>query len=132
MFVPLFFGQGYDKVSLLMNVMTPIILIIGMSSVIGTQYLLPTKRQTEFTISVVCGAIVNFILNLSLIGRYGALGAAIGTVIAETAVTSIQLYFVRNDFDLKEILKSSKNYVIASLLMFGFCIIVGSFIELEQ
>ena len=37
-FVPLFFGQGYDKVALIMSVISPIILFIGMSNVIGTQY----------------------------------------------------------------------------------------------
>ena len=73
MFVPLFFGQGYDRVIILMNTITPIILLIGMSSAIGTQYLLPTKRQREFTISVVCGAIINFIMNISLIWRFGAI-----------------------------------------------------------
>ena len=66
-FVPKFFGEGYGKVAILMNVISPIILFIGLSNVIGTQYLLPTKRQKEFTISVVCGAIINFIINISLI-----------------------------------------------------------------
>lgn len=72
-FVPLFFGQGYDKVSILMNVISPIILIIGISNVTGTQFLLPTKRQREFSISVICGAVVNFILNMSLIWKFGAI-----------------------------------------------------------
>ena len=44
-FVPIFFGQGYEKVAILMNVISPIILFIGLSNVTGTQYLLPTKRQ---------------------------------------------------------------------------------------
>ena len=43
LFVPKFFGQGYDRVALIINVISPIILFIGMSNVIGTQYLLPTK-----------------------------------------------------------------------------------------
>lgn len=72
-FVPLFFGQGYERVVILMNVISPIILIIGMSNVTGTQYLLPTKRQREFSISVICGAVINFILNISLIGKFGAI-----------------------------------------------------------
>ena len=50
-FVPIFFGEGYDKVAILMNVISPIILFIGLSNVTGTQYLLPTKRQKEYTIS---------------------------------------------------------------------------------
>jgi len=128
-FVPLFFGQGYDKVAILMNVISPIILIIGISNVTGTQYLLPTKRQKEFSISVICGAIVNFILNMSLIWKFGAIGASIGTVVAEITVTSVQLYFVRNDFKFKEIIKNCRNYLVASVIMFITCIIVENLLE---
>ena len=74
-FVPFFFGERYYKVKLIMKVMSPIILFIGLSGVNGTQYLLPTKRQKEYTISVVIGAVTNFIVNFMLIGKYGAIGA---------------------------------------------------------
>lgn len=128
-FVPLFFGQGYEEVSILMCVISPILLAIGLSNVIGTQYLLPTKRQKEFTISVVIGALVNFTINMILIKKHGALGASIGTVIAEISVTMIQFIFVRKDFKLLEILKQSIKYIIASLIMFAICIIIRNFIE---
>ena len=123
-FVPIFFGQGYEKVAILMNVISPIILFIGISNVTGTQYLLPTKRQKEYTISVIVGAILNFIMNACLIGKYGAVGASIGTVIAEFSVTAVQEYFVRKDFDLKEIVKLSKNYIISSVIMFVVCMLI--------
>lgn len=128
-FVPIFFGEGYDKVVILMNVISPIILFIGLSNVTGTQYLLPTKRQKEYTISVIIGAITNFIMNACLIWKFGAIGASIGTVIAEFTVTAVQLYFVRNDFDFKQIIKISKNYVISSIAMFIVCIIIGSVVK---
>ena len=127
-FVPVFFGEGYDKVAILMSVISPIILLIGLSNVTGTQYLLPIKRQKQFTISVVCGAIINFIMNAILIWQLGAIGASIGTVVAELTVTSVQLYFVRKDFDFKKIIKSSKNYFLSSLVMFFVCEMIGRFI----
>ena len=43
-----FFGAGYDKVIILICAILPIILFIGMSNILGTQFLLPTKRQKEF------------------------------------------------------------------------------------
>lgn len=128
-FVPIFFGEGYDKVAILMNVISPIILFIGLSNVTGTQYLLPTKRQKEYTISVIIGAITNFIMNACLIWKFGAIGASIGTVIAEFTVTAVQLYFVRNDFDFKQIIKISKNYVVSSIAMFIVCIIIGNVVK---
>lgn len=128
-FVPKFFGQGYDKVALIMGVISPIILFIGMSNVIGTQYLLPTKRQKEYTISVVCGAVVNLIMNFCLIFKYGAIGASIGTVIAELTVALVQIYFVRKDFNLKKVLKLMKNYLMASLIMFVICMVIRNIVR---
>ena len=124
-FVPLFFGPGYDKVVMLMGTISPILLFIGMSNVIGRQYLLPTKRQKEYTISVVVGAVVNFMVNSCLIWKLGALGASIGTIIAEFTVTLVQLIFVRNEFNIKEIIFLSRNYLIASIIMYGVCKLVG-------
>ena len=127
-FAPLFFGEGYEKVPLIMQVLSMIVLFISMSNITGTQYLLSTKRQKEFTISVVIGAIVNFLFNLLFIYYFKSVGAAIATVIAELSVTVVQFYYVRKDFNLFEIIKLSKNYVIASILMLGVCYLVDYFI----
>ena len=131
-FVPKFFGEGYEKVAVLMNTISPIILFIGLSNVIGTQYLLPTKRQKEYTISVACGAITNFIINISLIWKYGAIGASIGTVIAEFTVTAVQMYFIRKDFKIWKIIKSSRNYLLASIIMFFVCFVNKRFIRMAH
>ncbi len=128
-FVPLFYGPNYDKVVILMSVISPIVLIIGLSNVIGTQYLLPTKKQKEFTISVIAGAIVNFIINMLLIWKFESVGASIGTIIAESCVTAFQFYFIRKEFDIKEILKLTKNYLISSIVMFAICMIIGQVIK---
>ena len=62
-FVPVFFGVGYEKVVVLIYVMAPNVILNGMASVIGTQYLLPTKRQKEYTTAIVAGLLANFVLN---------------------------------------------------------------------
>lgn len=117
-FVPVFFGSGYDRVIYVMMTISPILIFIGLSNVLGVQYLLPTKRQKEFTISVFVGAIINFGINLILIPKYGAIGAAIGTIIAELFVTIVQLFYVRKDLNVLKILKISITYFIGSITMF--------------
>ena len=43
-FVPIFFGEGYNKVSILMNIISPIILFIGISSVTRNAIFTPNKK----------------------------------------------------------------------------------------
>lgn len=117
-FVPLFFGEGYDRVKIIMSIISPIILFIGMSNIIGNQFLLTTKRQKEYTLSVISGAIANLILNLLLIKNYASYGASIATVFAEALVTAIQLFYIRKNFKLKDIFKLSLKYFFASFIMF--------------
>lgn len=116
--VPWFFGNGYDKVIPNMMIIAPILVFIAFSNIMGTQYLLPTGRQKEFTISVVSGTITNVCLNLLLIPKYASIGAAIATVIAEFVVTFVQIYYTRKDFDFKFIFKNNSKYIITSLIMF--------------
>ncbi len=128
-FVPAFLGPGYDKVIYLIIIISPILLAIGLSNVVGTQYLLPTKQQKKYTISVVLGAIVNFILNLILIRICKSIGASIATVVAESVVTITQFYLVRHEIKIKEVFKLAKKYLVASVLMFIVSILIGKLIE---
>ena len=124
-FVPIFFGSGYDKVIILINIISPIILLMGISNVIGTQYLLPTKKQKEYTISVTIGIIVNFILNSILINLWDSVGASIATVLSQLVVVGMQFKYIKNEINLMKIRKLSYKYFFASLIMFGVCSIIG-------
>ena len=128
-FVPIFYGKGYEKVIYLMIVISPIILAIGLSNVIGTQYLLPTKQQKKYTISVVIGAIVNFIFNMIFINLWQSIGASIATVLAEFTVTGIQFYLVRKEIKLTDVLKMTRKYFIAGIVMFIISILIGNIVE---
>lgn len=117
-FIPIYLGEDFIYVATLINILAIIIVFIGMSNVVGVQFLLSTKRQKMFTISVFAGAIMNFIFNLILIRRYGALGASVATVIAEFTVIIVQLYVVRKELNIKKIICISKNYLLAGSVMY--------------
>lgn len=118
-FVPIFYGDGYNPVVPLIILMAPILLIIGISNVIGKQFLLPTQQQGAYTISIVAGACVNFILNLILIHFLDAVGASIATVFAELSVTMVQIWYVRNQLPLQECFVSIFRYLLLGLIMLG-------------
>lgn len=128
-FVPLFFGEGFDKVAPLICIISPIIVFIGLSNVTGTQYLLPTNQHKKFTLSVVCGALINFFLNLILIKKFNSIGASLATVIAEFFVVVIQFYLIRNEIKIINIIKLSYKYFISSIIMFIVSVLVGNYIN---
>lgn len=123
-FVPWFYGDGYDEVKDLIKLFSPITIFVGVSNVIGTQYLIPISKQNKYTIAVTFSAIINIILNSILIPSYYAIGATVSSVISEFLGMIVLFYFVKDDLNIIEILKSTKKYIIAAVLMW---IIVESF-----
>lgn len=128
-FVPIFYGDGYDKVIILITIISPIVITMGLSNVLGTQYLLPTKQQGKYTISVLVGAIVNFFCNIFLIKICASIGASIASVIAEFSVVAVQFMLVRKEFKIIDVVKSSYKYIIASILMFVCSYVTGALIS---
>lgn len=116
-FVPWFFGKGYEKVIDLIQILAFLILSIGINNVTGMQYLIPTKKQKIFTITVIIGAFTNFILNIILIRYYLSIGAAIASVVAESTIAVVQLIMVKRELNILIILKEGIHYFIAGVIM---------------
>ena len=123
-FVPIFFWKGYDKAAILIMIFSPMLILMGIENVIGTQYLLPTKRQKEYTISVVSGILVNLILNFIFINLWNSIGASIATIISQLVVDIVQIYYVRNNIKWKPLIRLAVRYLVASSIMFGVCQLV--------
>lgn len=120
-FSPWFYGQGFDGIQNLIRVGAIIIIPISISNVLGMQIMMPIGREKQFTISVICGLIVNFILNLIMIPLYGSMGSMIASVFSEFVITIVQLYFLKDIIEIKMILKTLKKPLIGSI---GMSIIV--------
>lgn len=72
-------------------IITPTILLIGLSYITGMQILIPLGLEKYTVISTIAGAVVDLIVNFLFIPRIGAAGAALGTLSAELTVLLIQL-----------------------------------------
>lgn len=127
--VPWFFGNGYDKVADLLKILAFIILAIGINNVTGLQYLIPTKRQNTFTLTVLIGAGTNFIMNLILIRYFQSVGAAIASVTAETVIAVVQLIIVRKELSPWRVLNEGIHYYIAGGVMIVVLFILGKFLS---
>ena len=117
-FVPWFLGEEFRESALLASLLSIIIIFTSWANVVRTQYLIPNSRDKIYIISVITGAVVNFILNLILIPQFHALGAVIGTIFAEISVCFIQTYMIRKELEIKEYIKNVYPFIIFGLIMF--------------
>ena len=118
-FVPVFFGPGYDPCIIMIVVFVPIIIIKALSDFIRQQYLIPANQDRLYVIAVVCGAGVNLIANYLLIIRFNALGAVIGTFIAEAVVLGIEIWGSRSKMHFVSMFMNHKAYPFIGILMFA-------------
>ena len=89
-FVPVYYGDGYQKCIELFQILLPSCVFLAFANVIRTQFLIPRKKDGIFISSVIIGAIVNIIINVLLIPKMQSIGAAIGTLVAEIVVCVFQ------------------------------------------
>lgn len=122
---PWFFTDQFAGIDNLLIISSLIILAISWSNVIGMQLLIPLNRVKEFTISVTTGAVINLVLNLILLKRLGAYGACISTIVAESLVTVLQLFFVRKFINLKEFIFPIFIFVPPAIIMYLIVSTIG-------
>ncbi len=124
-FVYWFFGEDSARIAELLKISSFLIVIIGINSITGGQYLIPTGRQNQYTLSIIIGATVNLCMNIFLIRYFYAYGAVVASVSAEGVIALVELYFVRKELSLMKILLSLRNYLLAGGCMLGILIAIG-------
>lgn len=118
-FIPLFLGKGYEDAVLLLKVFSALVVFVSMANTVGKAFLIPIKKQNVYTISVSIAACLNLVMNLFLIPIMYAIGAAIASITAEAVGCAIQIGYCckKENFQLKKVLSSVKNYLIAGGIM---------------
>ena len=83
-------GENYAGSVIPMQWIMPTLLFIGLSNVLGIQILVPLGKERVVLWSIVAGAVTDVVLNVLLIPRFGASGAAAATSVAELVVLAVQ------------------------------------------
>ena len=121
-FIPLFLGDEFTNCIIVVSLLSVTVVFISWANVIRTQYLIPRKKDSIYIKSTLLGAGVNVIANLIFIPRYGAVGAAIGTIFAEASVALYQTFKVSKEMDIVRYFMNSCVYIIPAICMY-LCII---------
>ena len=128
-FVPWFFGQGFEPVVLLIQLLSPLLIIIGISNCLGWQYYTPAGLRKQSARFIIVGAIVNLILNLILIPRFGAVGAVVGSLMAELSITILYFSNCKDFMTLRQIFRNGWRKLTAAVVMFFAVLFVSQEIK---
>lgn len=120
--VPWFFGDGFDKVSVLIKVLSPLVFLLGISDLLGTQFLVAIKREKQLVMINVLCVIINIACNIILIQGYQSIGASIATLIGELIKCIILLVLVRKYLQIFVLFKKLLIYFCDTLILSGVII----------
>lgn len=124
--IEVFCGHGFvDAVSTL-QILSPIIVIIAISNVLGMQILYPQGKENIIILSCAIGALTHVVLNWIFIPIYSQDGAAFSTVVSELAVTFSMYVFGKKFFPCKVFNLGIIKSITASIILFFICSFVIS------
>lgn len=117
-FAPVFFGDEFASCNILMMGLAISMPFTAFANVLRTQYLIPNHKDVAFQSSVMVGAVVNIVVNYMLIPHIQALGAVIGTILAEASVCMIQIAFSVKEVPVSKYLKEVIVPIVVGLIMY--------------
>lgn len=82
--VPVFLGKAFEPSLPVVQVLSALPFLVGITNVLGTNILLPLGLKGSYTASLAIAGAVNLVALLVLTPRLGALGGALSAVITET------------------------------------------------
>lgn len=128
-FIPWFLGPGYDRAVMMLIMMSPIVVIIGVSNCLGSQYYTPSGKRAQSARFIIVGSVVNLFLNLILIPRFWGYGAIAASIIAELTITILYITFAGESFHPLVLVRDGWRKLIAAILMFASVRLIDPFFK---
>lgn len=128
-FVPIFFGKGYEKTGFLLQLMGPLVVIVGISNCLGFQYYNPAGLRKKSTKYIIIGAFANLLFNLLLIPILKSVGAVIGTIIAEGTITILYMHNCNGYYTYQQLFHSGLKKLFAGIVMCSSLLIINGYFE---
>ena len=119
LFVPLYFGAGYEKTIILIMLMSLLPPIICISFTLGSIYYAPFGKRKQSTTYIIIGALINLILNIPFIILFKSIGAAIASIIAEIVISFLYIYKSNRFFSFKQLFFISWKKIFSGGIMFA-------------
>lgn len=113
------------------QVMAPLVILSSVSGYLSGCILISFGREKIYMFIEMGAALLDVVLNFVFIPKYGALGAAIATMITEAAMFIIFHYFTRDVLIGVKIIKNLLEYIFAALVMGGLILVELHFLKTD-
>ena len=116
-FMTVFFGPGYEPCVMVSYFMIPLILLMPISSYLGSMYYVPNGKVKNLTFFYFSAAIVNVIINVLLIPPFGASGAALASTLCQLVLSALFIGFSIKDVKYRQMVKTCVKPLLATVIM---------------
>lgn len=128
-FIQFFLGSEFQDTKYAIMIMVWRMFFIGWSNIMGFQILITHNKNKEYMVSTTIPAFFSIACNLVLIPYLGYIGAAITSVLTESVVWFIQLYYAREVMKKLTIFPYVIKLALATAVMSGILVMVKSWIH---
>lgn len=128
-FVPVFFGDGYEPVKSLLKVGTLYLVFRSVRAVIKLQVMLPRSMDKEFALSIMAGGVSNVILDVILVHVFNSMGAVIATIISDAVSMGMCLFFSRKYIKVNVDFLKNLAFVLFGIIMYFSIALMNNFIH---
>ena len=115
-------GNGYEGAIIPMQIVMPLVLIIGYEQILIIQVLMPLGKDKPILINSIVGASVGILSNILLVPLLKSIGSSLVWLISELSVLNSAQYFISKNikigFPLKLLIKSIIFHIPLALFLF--------------
>lgn len=120
-FVPWFFSNKFLFINKVIPFVAILVVIVPLGSSLSRQYLLPMGNTRDYNISVMIGAVIGIVTNITLLPTIGFFGVIISNILAEFFVTISRITPLLRQHIFILDLRKVFTYFLSGLIM---CIVV--------
>jgi O-antigen/teichoic acid export membrane protein len=122
-------GHEYDRSVTDLQILAPLIFIIGFSNVFAMNILTPMGNDKYFLYAVIAGMSFSLLVTIPFIVYYSDLGASVGLLLTELLICSILAYHVKKTWQLTLNFKRLLLCIILLIPFYLINVIVGQYVS---
>lgn len=116
--IPWYLGNGFLLSIKLIIIISPIIITNTLTGISGSQFFTATNQIKLLLKAQIMAAIGNIVINAILIPKYGAVGAALATLVSSILCATVQYFDLCKQIKLQGLLKQGVKYISIGIIMF--------------